>query len=164
MNTITAASLSIAIGLVASGNCFGLDQVAPSNVDCSAVARTFFAEPDATKRREKFERLELDSQFDVYLCGNQKIHPPTIYLAESLAMQGEKAVPLLRRKLEASQDDAMVRDIVSVFVWMRRLKTFDIASDSSLYQLVASRVSKMKDEFWRANIIKETQLLWPERK
>jgi hypothetical protein len=91
----------------------------------------------------------VDKQYAIYICGNQYMHPPMIHLAEPFAKEGEKVVDFLKPRLLEASDDLIVRDIVLVFTWMARQKTYDVAGDSNLMRITEERVSQMKDPDWR---------------
>jgi len=143
------------LSLAASFNCQAAEAPSPASTNCEPLYASFFAEPNATKRQEEFRRLDLDQQFVVYLCGNQKMHPPTIYLAETFAEQGGKIVPFLAEKLATANTDSTIRDIVDVFAWMARLKTYDVASDTSLMKLMENRSLDVKNDIWRKATARE---------
>jgi hypothetical protein len=79
-------------------------------------------------------------------------------------------VPFLvdRLRLEAD-DDLAVLDILLVFAKMARSRIYDVKSDSSLMNTLASRVAKMKDKELQAICLQEledlrtSELLSPAR-
>lgn len=118
----------------------------------SDLAKTFFRLP--TKQQQiEFRQYDMEKQYEVYICGNQYIHPPAIYLARTFALRGESLSEFLVEKFQQANDET-VRDITLVFSEMSRQKTYDVAADSELMRLLTNRIDKVKDDFWR-NLIKE---------
>jgi hypothetical protein len=116
--------------------------------DCSEFAKTFFRKPLKATIAE-FSDYDVDKQYAIYICGNQYMHPPMIHLAEPFAKEGEKVVDFLKARLLEASDDPTVRDIVLVFTWMARQKTYDVVGDSNLMRITEERVSRINDPDWR---------------
>lgn len=93
--------------------------------------------------------MELDRQYIIYVCGNQEVHPPTMYLVEPFAKEGGIAVPFLTKKLTETRRDSSVRDIIYVFSEMQTRKTYDVVGDKALLGLIKKRASEIQDKFWR---------------
>jgi hypothetical protein len=79
----------------------------------------------------------------------QYIHPPTAYLAPRFASQGERAARFLKKKLRQPLSDLDLRDLLEVFAFMHRLRTYDVSNDEDLMNTLRNRVERMKDEDWR---------------
>jgi hypothetical protein len=87
----------------------------------------------------------LETQYAVYLCGTQYVHPPAKYLAGTLASSGEPMVRFLRQKLNEHPDDLTVHDIVRVFEMMQWRRTYDVRADTPLMALLHERVQALDD-------------------
>jgi hypothetical protein len=95
------------------------------------------------EQERQFSKYNLEEQYDLYIFGNQVVHPPASYLACQFAKQGPVIVPFLKNKLKAAHEEATIRDIVLVFLWLSRLKLYDIPKDQELMGLLNQRVSNM---------------------
>ncbi len=113
--------------------------------ECSRLTEYFYGEP-VKVRITQFSAADLDKQYAIYICGNQNLEPPAIYLAEPFAREGAGVVGFLKQKLLQANDDGTVRDIVLVFTEMSRKRTYDVAGDGNLMRVVDDRVAAMKDE------------------
>lgn len=116
--------------------------------ECRPLVQTFFQMP-LKERMKKFGSYELEEQYRIFICGNQVMHPPAIYLAGPFAQQGAPAVVFLKEKLANANDDLTIRDIVLVFTEMKRRNTYDVAEDQALITLIAGSVEKMQDKDWK---------------
>jgi hypothetical protein len=116
--------------------------------ECRPWVKSFFHKPLEAQQAD-LRSFALEDQYRIYLCGNQVIHPPTMYLVESLAQGGKGVADLLKGELSKSNTDATVRDIIMVLREMQRLGTYDVAQDRKLMQLAADSISKMRDKDWR---------------
>ncbi len=94
------------------------------NLNCKRWAREFFIKP-TTVQMVEFSKFPLDSQYEIYICGIQTRHPPSIHLAIPFAKAGEPAVFLLRDKLVATDDDRTIRDILVAFSQISIQRTYD---------------------------------------
>jgi hypothetical protein len=115
---------------------------------CRKWKKTFFRMP--TKEQiETFGGYNIETQYEIFICGNQKIHPPALYLAGPFASQGEKAVDFLKVKLYETKDDHTIRDVIVVFDMMCVLDTYDVANNSELMRLIKKKAGIIKDDDWR---------------
>lgn len=113
-------------------------------IDCSELTRTFFRKPIQAQMKEFGDR-SLDEQYAIFICGNQIIHPPAMYLSQPFADQGPRIVEFLRMKLIQAEGDLTIRDIIRVFVEMSRQGTYDVAQDPSLMTLMTESAARIKD-------------------
>ena len=141
--------------LLGSSVCQSAMVESPTEHECDRLISSFFMKLNAVERQEQFSHLDIDTQYSVYICGNQKVHPPTVYLAESFSRQGKKIIPFLTDKLLSTKSDHSIRDIVYIFGWMQRLKIYDVASDVALIELINNKTSEIHNEFWREHVKKE---------
>lgn len=116
--------------------------------ECRSILKSFFRLP-IKERMTHFSLYEAHDQLRIFICGNQTLHPPAIYLSGAFAQQGEVAVPVLKEGLAEAQDDLTIRDILLVFREMQRRRTYDVAGDPDLVQLISSKAASVKDPDWR---------------
>lgn len=119
-----------------------------SSLDCSKLNKSFFSKPTTVQMAE-FGTLDIESQYAVYICGNQVREPPSIHLATAFAKEGATAVGFLKAKLAAAKSDLTVRDILLVFEEMNRRRTYNVAGDSDLMSVITAAVGKVQDAFWK---------------
>ncbi|MFZ6765912.1 hypothetical protein ACO0LM_02420 [Undibacterium sp. Di26W] len=101
-----------------------------------------------TEQIKQFKKYSLDEQYNLFLFGNQVMHPPAIYLAHTFAEQGPQVIPLLQKKLKVTQDELTIRDITAVFLEFSRLKTYDFSKDADLMKLLKKKTGDMH-EGWK---------------
>jgi len=119
-----------------------------SDSSCNSIAKTYFSKP-LKQTIQDFTGYALNTQYVIYICGNQHIHPPALYLAAPFASQGKKVVDLLSNKIASGVDDLTVRDILQVFVEMDRQKTYDVRSDEKVIETLTERVRNISDPRWK---------------
>lgn len=117
--------------------------------ECRPLMQTFFQMP-LRERMKKFASHEVEDQYRVFICGNQFMHPPAIYLAGPFAQQGAPAATFLKTKLANTKDDLTIRDIVLVFTEMKRRNTYDFSEDQALVTLISDRIGEMKNKDWKS--------------
>ena len=113
------------------------------------VERTFFGEP-VTTRVERLRRYDLPDQYRIFRYGMDRREPPDAELAGPIAERGKAAVAFLLDQLTLTPGDKTVSDVLLIFEAMARLKTYSVRADIALMTTLTSRVSGMKDSFWRA--------------
>jgi len=112
---------------------------------CLTWVTTFFQKPDKEQEAE-FRQYALEQQYALFLCGNQVMHPPAMYLMVPFAMGGKRVVGFLQSKLAQATEDLTIRDIVLVLEEVQRQKTYDVAGDRDLMQLITDSVARIKDD------------------
>ena len=122
---------------------------------CGGVPNEFFLMP-TEQRDAEFQKYDIDTQYKIYICGQQR-EPPMLELSSPFAREGGRIVPLLKMKLQSTDNDLRIRDIVRLFREMNSLGTFDVAADKSLMEELRSKVTGMKDPAWQK--ITENMLL-----
>jgi hypothetical protein len=115
--------------------------------EISELHRGFFRIPYSGQSK-MFHRLDLETQYELYIMSIQYYHPPYLYLVDELAKRGKEIVPLLCSKLTTTKREITVRDIVSLLFEMQHSGTYDVRSDVELMALVEKRVSAMQG-IWR---------------
>lgn len=134
----------ITVTCLAACNPVGLQEIG----GCGAVASVLISKSPGDVI-ETFTRSDLEIKYQIYVCGNQWIHPPALYLAESFAVGGEPVATFLRQKLEQTRSDTTVLDIIRVYAEMQRQGTHDVRGDVELMKLLDDRVQAIRDEYWR---------------
>ena len=122
---------------------------------CGGVPNDFFLMPKE-QRDAEFQKYDIETQYKIYICGQQR-EPPMLELSSPFAQEGGRIVPLLKMKLESTDNDSRIRDIVRLFREMNDLGTYDVAADTSLMEELRSKVTGMKDTGWQK--ITENMLL-----
>ncbi|MBF0523955.1 MAG: hypothetical protein HQK56_02525 [Deltaproteobacteria bacterium] len=124
---------------------------------CSDLIGEIYGKESLEYRGDDFHNYPFEKQYAIFICGNQYIHPPTIYMSELFAIyvaklfakEGNRIVAFLKMKLLEANDDLTIRDLILVFSEMSRLKTYDVASDDELMRLMFERVEGMKSIGWK---------------
>jgi len=116
---------------------------------CNPWLDTFYKLP-LKERISTFKSYDLENQYIIFICGNQVVHPPAIYLAEPFAKQGSAIVPFLKVKLAQANDDLTIRDIVLVFAEMGRQHSYNVSKDVDLVKVITGKVGGMHDPDWKA--------------
>jgi hypothetical protein len=111
--------------------------------------RAFYADRSADHRMHTFRLHSVDQQLQIFLYGNQVIHPPTIYLADCFALGGSEAVAVLRSRLSARVTDLDIRDMANLLLAIQRSGTYDVRADEALRRLLDDRISAMVDGGWK---------------
>lgn len=119
-----------------------------SSLDCSQLNKTFFSKP-TTEQMAEFRSFDVETQYAIFICGNQVREPPSIHLATPFAKEGEAVVGFLKRKLSTARGDLTIRDILLVFQEMSRRNTYNIAGDDDLMRVITEAVGRVKDVDWK---------------
>ncbi len=125
-----------------------------ADVEVTDISMDFFRQNLSIDEEMKmFRNYSLEDQYEIYLFGNQVVHPATSYLAEVLAERGVEIIPFLRRKLEDAKAEITIHDIINVYEEMAWLKSYDFSKDLELMDSIEERVDGMK------GIYKESALI-----
>jgi hypothetical protein len=128
---------------------FGCGSVQASMPHVCRLWINSFYKKSLKDRISMFNSYDLNSRYNIYVCGNQFVHPPAIYLASTFASKGADIVSFLKEKLLQSDDDLTVRDIILVFAEMTRLNTYAVSKDFSLMNLINKKLNGMRDAGWK---------------
>ena len=134
-------ALSTALSASACGN-------EVDGIKCRPYIKTLFNLPVAEKLAQ-FERYDLPTQYDAYICGVQVMHPPELELADALAKRGAVAATFLNEKLSRTSSELTTRDLLMVFLRMAKTKTYDVRADQDLLSQLRIKVGAMKG-IWKA--------------
>lgn len=129
------------VALVALTFASGCLQPDPAVGDCDALLRGDRGERERQVAQE-FNSYPLETRYRLYICGRQAAHAPWA-LQVPFAEGGEDAARFLEHKLESTDYDATVLDILIAFWTMRQIGSFDASSDPALMQLLEQRVTNL---------------------
>lgn len=140
--------LLIAFGATALASC-GHPRADPAVGDCSAIARKYFEDQTLLVTRQQFSSYDLDTQYKIFVCGNQ-YEIPSFNLQIEFANEGARAVPFLQEKLRQSEVDLTTWDIVGVFSLMSASHQYDVRQDPSVMSLLRDKVRAIHDPNMRS--------------
>ena len=100
-----------------------------------------------------FKIHSVEEQYDLFLFGNQTVHPPAVYLARPFAEQGASIVPFLKGKLIATRDETTIRDITTILTELYYLKLYNFQEDADLLDVLDQKVNLMQG-IWKDTTIK----------
>ena len=108
---------------------------------------------------KKFNSSHIDKKYELVIVGNQIIHPPQMGLIEDFAKQGESSVTFLLEKLEKTDNELTVRDIIFVFRDMKLFKSYDISENNKAMYIIHEKIINMKSD-WKSVALKHyTQII-----
>jgi hypothetical protein len=150
MHTVRAklkAAVTGALSVLSAAGCSASNPQV-GEYTCSQLTEYFYGKP-LKERVAQFVAADLEKQYAIYICGNQYLEPPAMYLAKPFAREGSSAVGFLKTKLSQASDDGTIRDLVLVFEEMSKQRTYDVAGDGDLMGVIAASVGRVKDADWR---------------
>lgn len=103
--------------------------VASLVVGCTGFASRedqMFFDADLSTRMRTMETYPLERQWELYLFGHQKLHPPDLALAGPIAKQGKAAADYILGRLSTTKNDLDHVSALWVFELMRRRGYFDV--------------------------------------
>ncbi len=110
----------------------------------SKLVGDFYRKYTTSEQVSQFKNYGLEEQYELFVFGNEVVHPPATYLAYPFAQQGATIIPFLRKKLEFEKDDVRIRDIVLIFARVAGLKLYDFSKDAELMNLLNQKVNNMQ--------------------
>lgn len=136
LNRLASAAF-VAAWLTLAGGCSNVD---PNMRNCAEIRRTYAY---MSMTSERFQSYDLDTQYSILICGSQYRHPPMLFSNE-FAKGGEPAAHYLAQRLEETEHDPTISEIVNVFSDMSKQNTFYLRDHPRMLALVQSKVSAMK--------------------
>lgn len=124
----------------------GCDVGIPQLSGCPPVAVEYFVHHGWQDTRD-FTRLDLETQYAIFICGQQRMGAPRIELSEALAMEGAPAATFLKQKLARATDDLTIRDIINVLTLMQLRGTYQVADDPALLDLMRAKANSMRSSY-----------------
>jgi hypothetical protein len=109
----------------------------PSVGDCGAVRSQYPEWPD-----ERWRSYDLETQYRIYICANQGVLPHRGGEA-LIAAGGAPMAHFLAAKLDATNYDLTIEDIVIVFAVMQTNRTYDATTDPALMALLQRKVASL---------------------
>jgi len=87
------------------------------SIACNRIPSEYrsFVEMPLSKQHEFMSKMPLDRRIDYYLAGMRYIEPPQIGLADDIAREGKKALPVLVQRVRAENDERAKVNLVLVF-------------------------------------------------
>jgi hypothetical protein len=118
--------------------------------DCATLTDSgiFYGKPEKA-RVDEFTHYDVAKQYAVFICARDYIEPPALEFVDAFALNGEKAIGLLKARLMDAPRDSAIQYIVYALEEMVRLETYDVTGDEELMRLVDERVKGIKDPFWK---------------
>lgn len=101
------------------------------------------------ERRSSILQYPLEMQVELYVNAMMRKHPPDLGLADVVARNGGKIVPILIQRLSREKSDIVKPDLIDIFQRMQELSTYDVASDQNTMVFLDHQVAEMKDSFWK---------------
>ncbi|MBK8183283.1 MAG: hypothetical protein IPK63_10485 [Candidatus Competibacteraceae bacterium] len=121
------------------------------DIENSRLGKDFYRKNIAiSDQMKEIKSFSINEQYEIFEFGNRVIYPPASYLALSLAEQGEIIIPFLRDKLENTNDELTIRDIILIFSEMVELKNYEFSKDLRLRKLIRQKVDNMKGIWYLA--------------
>ena len=116
-----------------------------SNTQPNKVVGDFYTKYlSPSERMSHFKNYSLEEQYEIFEFGNRVIHPPATYLDLPFAQQGPTIIPFLKVKLDATKDEATIRDIMLIFSKVAQLKLYNFSKDTELMNLLNQKVNGMQ--------------------
>jgi hypothetical protein len=143
------AKLFVAVVLVAAlavGGC--APNVDPEVRDCPRLFDTYLVRGVQTETIRRFNSLDMETRYRIYICSHQYTHPPLLGLETYFARDVEAAA-FLESKLQQAEHDLTIRDIVDVFVEMSEQNSYDVAGDADLMELLQRKSAQIREPQWR---------------
>jgi hypothetical protein len=119
-----------------------------SDGDLAVAAQDFYKQSVETQLRA-YRTHSVSDQLSLYFYGNQRRHPPAIYLARCFALNGAAAIPLLKAKLASGPSDLDVRDTAYLLENLDSMGRYDVSNDKDLMADLSVAVSRMRDASWQ---------------
>ncbi len=93
----------------------------------------------------EFEKYDFDTQYDIYLCSQEREPQESEMIARHFARKGEAIVRPLEAKLNQADEDRTVKDIAYLFREMSHQGTYAVAKDRSLMDNLQHQASSIRD-------------------
>lgn len=106
-----------------------------------------------SEQLKAFKNYSVEEQYDLFLFGNQAVHPPAIYLVRLFSEKGAEIVPFLKSKLINARDRATIRDITSILSELSYLKLCNVQGDAGLLNVLEQKANSMQG-IWKDTTIK----------
>jgi hypothetical protein len=101
------------------------------------------------ERRIAILQYPPEQQVELYLKAMLEKHPPDLGLADAVASNGSSIVPALTERLVSDDRDVAKMHLVDVFLRMKQLAYYPVATDAETMALLQQQVAAMKDPQWK---------------
>lgn len=95
----------------------------------------------------EFSKLDVADKYRLFLYGNQKVHPPALYLSDAFA-RDPVVVHYLSEKLRGDVDWLTVRDIVAVLSDVKYMGLYDFCRDAELINLLDRKIKHVPEPWY----------------
>ena len=109
----------------------------------------FHERGDYSGRSVELEKYPLEQQYEIFLYGMQKVHPPDTELASAIAKRGKQALEYVLRMVAASNK---VMDYVGSMEIFRAMVVgghYLVCDDVEAMKQIEANGSRIADEDWR---------------
>jgi hypothetical protein len=126
-------------------------RVDPAVGECRATLLRHVWDRSRTEALDEFTQLNPDLQYRVFICANQYGEPPLVgFGVEQLASQGDRIVPILISRLEESESEKTMLNLLTVFAAMQRNGAYDVRGDLRLMALLDAKVAEVQGRSFSA--------------
>jgi len=108
-----------------------------------------FLELPRDQRKAALEQHPPEEQVDLYVSAMLVKHPPDLELADAVAANGTRVLPLLIERLQAEKREVVQVDLLYVLLRMQQMGEADVAGDAETMATLEGVVSAMKDPAWK---------------
>ena len=116
--------------------------------ECRSINKEHLSRKTPSERVSYAESLDdLEQEYLVYLCGRHCCHHGK-YLVEPIVGRGPEAIPFLADRVERTEEDMEVRDILVLLSFIDG-RSYDVAGDEELMVLLQARVDSIPDAWDR---------------
>jgi hypothetical protein len=98
--------------------------------DCVGKYQDFFL-LRPSERWEELSKYPLDEQIDIYLIDRECVKSG-VFLGPPLASNGPQVIPLLRKRLRATNSDYRKRYLIAAFTSIQAVGVYQVAGDDKL--------------------------------
>ncbi|MYF31087.1 MAG: hypothetical protein F4169_19985 [Gammaproteobacteria bacterium] len=108
---------------------------------------------------EELEKYPLEQQYEIFLYGMQKVHPPDSKAADTIAKRGKPAMDYVLRMVAASGKDMDYVDSLEIFEAMVRGRHYLVCADIEAMEQIEANGNKIAHEDWRKYYQRDLQRL-----
>ena len=98
---------------------------------------------------EELEKYPLEQQYEIFLYGMQKVHPPDYELANAIAKRGKPAMDYVLRMVAASGKELDYVISMEIFKALVRGEHYLVCSDVEAMEQIEANGNKIAYEDWR---------------
>ncbi|MXY06589.1 MAG: hypothetical protein F4169_19975 [Gammaproteobacteria bacterium] len=131
-----------------------------SNSEGAKLYRALYKHAGPQSWVEELENYPLEQQYEVFLHGMHRVHPPDSRAARAIAKRGKPAVDYVLRMVAASGEDWDYAFSMEIFEAMVRGRHYLVCADVEAMSQIEANGTKIADEGWRK--LYELNLQWLE--